>query len=206
MGYPTRVACVAVDHTAETPRTRCLALPRLATASLAIAVSIVLPVSAAGAATAPPKWAKAVCGATSAWVAQVAKAADLATATVPESSASVKKTLGRLLTTTVKSTATARKKLAQAGTPAVPNGKQIAATVKEGFRQVDSSLKQAKKGLANAAATDPVGFNTTVRGIQDGLESGLESIQAAFSAARDADDQALLKAFARTSSCTAITG
>lgn len=205
MGIPARVACVAVDHTVE-PRPNRRSLVRLATATLAVVAAIALPISAAGAATAPPKWAKAVCGATSTWVTQVAKAADLATATVPESSASVKKTLGRLLAVTAKSTAAARAKLAKAGVPSVPNGKQIAATVNEGFRQVNSSIKQAKKSLSRAATTDPVAFNTTARGVQDALESGLESIQAAFSATRDADAEALLEAFATTSSCTAITG
>ncbi|MFO7590635.1 MAG: hypothetical protein R6X23_07020 [Acidimicrobiia bacterium] len=154
-----------MDNTVE-PRPNRRALVRIATATLAVVAAIALPISAAGAATAPPKWAKVVCGATSTWVAQVAKAADLATDRVPESSAAVKKTLGRLLTVTVKSTAAARKKIAKAGTPAVPNGKQIAATVKEGFRQVDSSVKQAKKSLSSAATTDPLAFTV---GIHSGL-------------------------------------
>lgn len=171
-----------------------------------IGTSIVGPISAAGAATPPPKWAKAVCGATSTWVTQVAKGADLAAATVPESADSVKKTLGALLATTVKSTAALRKKVAKAGAPNVPDGKQIAATVKEGFKQVESSVKQARKSLSGAATTDPVVFATTVRGVQDALESGIESIQAAFSATRDADSPALLKAFAATSSCESLTG
>jgi len=175
-------------------------------ATLVIAASIAAPISSAGAATAPPKWAKAVCGATSAWVTQVAKVADRAAATVPESADSVKKTLGRLLATTAKSTAAVRKKLAKAGIPGVPNGKQIAATVKEGFRQVESSVKQAKKSLSRASTADPVAFSTTARGVQDALESGLESIQAAFSATRDADADALLEAFAATSSCDSFTG
>ncbi len=173
---------------------------------LATAAAVVLPVSAAGAATPPPKWAKAVCGATSTWVTQVAKAADLAAATVPESADSVQKSLGKLLATTVKRTAAVRKKLTKAGTPRVPNGKQIAATVKEGFRQVESSLKQAKKSLSAASTTDPIAFTTTARGVQDAMESGLESIQAAFSATRDADAAALLKAFEANSSCASITG
>ena len=194
-----------MDNTVE-PRPNRRAPVRLATATLAVVAAIALPISAAGAATAPPKWAKSVCGATTAWVSQIAKASDLAAATVPESAKAVKKTLNRLLTVTVKSTAAARKKIAKAGTPAVPNGKQIAATVKEGFRQVDSSVKQAKKSLSSAATTDPPAFNTTARGIQDGLESGLESIQAAFSAARDADAAALLAAFAATPACESVTG
>ena len=168
-------------------------------------IAIVVPASAAGAATAPPKWATAVCGAVNGWVTSVAKAADLATATVPESAASVKKTLGKLLASTVKSTAAVRKKLAKAGVPGVPDGKQIAATVKEGFRQVDGALKQAKKSVAAAAATDPAAFTATVRGVQDALESGLEGLQAAFSATRDADATALITAFSRTRSCTALT-
>lgn len=179
---------------------------RFAAATVVVLVSIVGPISAAGAATPPPKWAKAVCGATSTWVTQVGKAADLAAATVPESADSVKKTLGTLLSTTIKSTAALRKKVAKAGAPGVPDGKQIAATVKEGFKQVESSVKQAKKSLAGAATADPVAFTTTVRGVQDALESGIESIQAAFSATRDADSPALLKAFAATSSCESLTG
>ena len=178
----------------------------VALATLVIVASVAAPTSIAGATTAPPKWAKAVCGATSTWVTQVAKAADLAAATVPESSASVKKTLGTVLKATAKSTAAVRKKLAKAGSPSVPNGKQIAATVKEGFRQVESSVKQARKGLAGASSADPAAFTATVRGVQDALESGLESIQAAFSATRDADAAALLEAFAATPSCESLTG
>lgn len=177
----------------------------VAVTTLLVTGSIALPVASAGAATAPPKWAKSVCGATGAWVRQTTKAADLAAATVPESAAAVKKTLGKLLATTAKSTAAARKKLAKAGAPSVPNGKQIAATVKEGFRQVESSVKQAKKALSATETTDPVAFSTTVRGVQDALESGLEGIQAAFSATRDADAEALLEAFAATPACESLT-
>ncbi len=175
-------------------------------ATLVLVASVAAPISVAGAATPPPKWAKAVCGATSAWVTQVAKAADLAAATVPESTATVKKTLGKLLSSTAKSTAAVRKKLAKAGSPSVPGGKLIAATVKEGFRQVESGVKQAKKSLAGTSTADPATFTTTLRGVQDALESGLEGIQAAFSATRDADAVALLDAFAATSSCSSITG
>lgn len=178
----------------------------LVTAVFAIVAMISLPISVAGAATTPAKWAKAVCGATSTWVEEVAEIADLTAATVPTSAASVKKTLGKLLSETIKSTAAARKKLAKAGVPKVPDGKQIAATVKEGFRQVNRTLGQARKSLARTSTRDPERFTTTVRGIQDALESGLESIQAALSAARDADAEPLVAAFDRTRSCGSITG
>jgi hypothetical protein len=170
-----------------------------------------LPVATAGAATrasvpatAPVPWAKSVCGALDAWVRAVTKASSAVAASSPSTAAATKKALTGMLNRTVKETAKVRAKLAKAGKPSVSGGKQIAATVNEGFRQVNSSLKGAKQSIAAADPADPATFTAAVRGAQDAVESGLESIQAAFSAARDADASALVAAFASEPSCQAV--
>jgi hypothetical protein len=179
------------------------------------AVFAALPVATAGAATratapesarvtAPAPWAKSVCGALDAWVRAVTKASSKAADSSPTTAAATKKALTGLLNRTVKETAKVRAKLAKAGKPSVSGGKQIAATVNEGFRQVNSSLKGAKQSLAAADPADAATFTAAVRGTQDALESGLESIQAAFSAARDADASALVTAFAAEPTCQAV--
>jgi hypothetical protein len=163
-------------------------------------------VPAAAPTTAPAPWAKSVCGALDAWVRAVTKASSAAAASSPTTAAATKKSLTAMLSRTVKETAKARAKLAKAGKPNVAGGKQIAATVNEGFRQVSSSLKGAKQAVATADPADPATFTAAVRGAQDAVESGLESIQAAFSAARDTDTDALVTAFASEPSCQAVAG
>jgi len=155
-------------------------------------------------ATAPGPWAKSVCGALDAWVGAVDNASSKAVDASPTTAAATKKALTAMLTRTAKETAKLRAKLAKAGKPKVAGGKQIAATVKEGFRQVQSSLKGAKRSLATADPADSATFTAAVRGAQDAVESGLESIQAAFSAARDTDASALVTAFAAEPSCQAV--
>lgn len=203
-----RVACHAVSPS-DCHRRRPARL--LAAIVLCGTVAAVLPVATAGAttrhaapATAPAPWAKSVCGALDAWVTAITKASDTASSASPTTAAATKKALVGLLNRSVKETAKARAKLAKAGKPSVTGGKQIAATVNEGFRQVSSTLKGAKQSLAAADPSDPAAFTAAVRGTQDAVESGLESIQAAFSAARNADAGALVAAFAADPSCQAV--
>jgi hypothetical protein len=181
----------------------------LAATVLCGALTAALPAPGAGAATratAPGPWAKSVCGALDGWVTGVSAASTKAATAKPKSAAVTKKTLNLLLARTVKETAKLRKRLASAGKPSVPRGKQIAATVREGFRQVESSLQGAKRSLAAAKTSDPTTFTAATRAAQDALESGLESIQAAFSAARDADTGPLLTAFDKQAACQRVTG
>ena len=203
-----QVACRAVNHPELHRRrpTRFIAVAVLFGASVAA-----LPASAAGAArpvstavTAPKPWAKAVCGALDGWVTAVSAASEKAATAPPSSAAAAKKRLTALLTRTTKETAELRKRLAAAGKPSVSGGKQVAATVSEGFRQVESSVKGAKQSLAAAPSSDPAAFTAAARASQDALESGLESIQAGFSAVRDADSGPLLAAFRTQQACQAI--
>ena len=156
--------------------------------------------------TAPPPWAKAVCGALDGWVSAVDAASTKAATKAGGSTASTKRTLNALLRSTTKETAKLRKRLASAGKPSVAGGKQVAATIREGFRQVESSLKGAQRTIATASASDPSAFTNAVRASQDAVESGLESIQAAFSAARDTDAGALLAAFKAQPACQNVAG
>lgn len=173
-------------------------------------LALILPVSAAGAtrpaSTAPKPWAKAVCGALDGWVGSVGNAAQKAAAASPTSAAATKKRLTVLLVAATKQTTKARKRITAAGTPGVSGGKQIAATITEGFRQVESSLQGAKQSLAAAPTTDAAAFAAAARASQDAFESGLESIQAGFSAVRTADAGPLLSAFRAQKACRAVSG
>jgi hypothetical protein len=194
------------------PEHRCRRPTRLLAAAVLFgAIVAALPASAAVAArpvstavTAPKPWAKAVCGALDGWVTAVGAASEKAAAAPAPSAALAKKRLTALLARTTKETAKLRKRLAAAGKPSVPGGKQVAATVSEGFRQVESSVKGAKQSLAAAPSSDPAAFTAAARASQDALESGLESIQAGFSAVRDADSGPLLAAFRTQQACQAV--
>lgn len=193
---------------------RLLAKPVLS-AALSAAVlcgavgAVVLPASAATAAvpaTAPAPWAKAVCGGLDSWVNAVNAASAKAAAKPATTAAATKKTLNAFLARVLSETAKVRARLAKAGKPDVAGGKQIAATTREGFRQVASSVKGAKQSLAATSTTDAAAFTAAVRSAQDAVESGLESIQAAFSAARNADAGPLLAAFNDQPACQAVAG
>ena len=207
-----RVASFAVTQPLATPPHRARRTTRLiAAAALFGALAVALPVSpaaaarpASAAATAPKPWAKAVCGALDGWVRAVTVASKKAATAPPTSAAATKKRLTALLARTTKETAKLRKRLAAAGKPSVSGGKQVAATIAEGFRQVESSLKGAKHSLAAAPSSDPAAFGAAARASQDALESGLESIQAGFSAVRDADAGPLLVAFRTQKACQAV--
>jgi hypothetical protein len=184
---------------------RGLARRGLAAALLSGSLLVLVPVAPAGAATAPGPWASSVCGALNAWVGQVRTAADRAAAAKPASAKAVKQHLNTLLAQTLKNTATLRARLTKAGQPGVPGGKQIAATMREGFRQVESTLKEAKRSLKRTSTADATQFAAAAHTTQDSIEAGLEGIQSAFSAARDADASALVKAFRTQAACKAVS-
>ena len=173
----------------------------VAVAMLATSLSTALP---AGAVTAPPQWARAVCGALDTWVDDVHEASEKVAASRPTSAANVRRKLTKLLALTERETKTLLSDLAAAGRPDVKGGKQIAATIREGFRQVLSAVTGAKKSLAKAKTNDPNAFMHAARTVQDALESSLEGVQAAFSAARTADVAPLLAAFDDEKDCEAV--
>lgn len=146
-----------------------------------------------------------MCGALDTWVTQIETASAKVAEVTPKSAADVKKRLTRLLTTAQLATRKASGQLKSAGAPSVEDGKQIAGLVREGFAQAQRTITQAKKSLASAKTNDPQAFTTAARTAQDGLEAGLEAIQAAFSAARTADAPPLLEAFAANDDCQAVS-
>jgi len=158
----------------------------------------------AGAATSPQKWTSSVCGALDTWVDDVEAASEKVATSKPTSAANVKKKLTQLLTLTQRETKTLIADLRAAGSPDVRGGKQIAATLREGFAQVLRSIAGARKSLATAKTKDSVAFLNAARSVQDALESSLEGVQAAFSAARSADVAPLLAAFDANKRCQAV--
>ena len=158
--------------------------------------------SPALAATASPKaWASSVCGALDSWTTQVAAASAKAAKAKPTSAVEVRKRLTKLLATTESKTKSLIADLKDAGQPDVKGGKQIAATMRDGYAQVLRIVAGSKKSLGKVSTKDPVAFTNAVRGVQDSLESGLEGVQAAFSAVRSADAPTLVAAFAANKRC-----
>ena len=181
-----------------------LLLGFVAVAMLATPLVTALP---AAAATAPEPWAAAVCGgARHVGSTTCARPARRSATSRPTSAVNVRKKLTKLLALTERETKTLLSELGDAGRPAVKGGKQIAATIREGFRQVLSAVTGAKQSLAKAKTNNPTGFMNAARGVQDALESSLEGVQAAFSAARTADVAPLLAAFDDQKDCEAVAG
>ncbi len=146
-----------------------------------------------------------MCGALDTWVSQIEKASTKTAKVTPKSAADVKKRLTKLLTTAQVATKKASAQLKSAGAPSVKGGQQVAGLVREGFAQAQRTITQAKKSLAATKTNDPQAFTTAARTAQDGVEAGLEAIQAAFSAARTADAPPLVKAFAANADCQAVS-
>ena len=157
------------------------------------------PALAAGAS--PKAWAKSVCGALDSWTSDVTAASAKAAKAKPKSAVEVRKQLTRLLATTEVQTRSLLADLKRAGQPDVKGGKQIAATMREGYAQVLRIVAGSKKTLGKVETLDPVAFTNAVRGVQDSLESGLEGVQAAFSAVRSADAPTLIAAFEANKRC-----
>jgi hypothetical protein len=144
-----------------------------------------------------------VCTALGSWLDALDRASENAAgAGEGGDAADAKKALSKLLKTAQNATATAQAKLKKAGAPKTPNGKQVAGFVKETYAQVLRSITQAQKSVARAKTTDPIVFTDAVRAAQGGVESGLESQQAALRSATDADDPPLVAAFAAQTACT----
>jgi hypothetical protein len=179
--------------------------PRRLVVAVALSAALLVSFAAPASAASPKEWTSSVCGALDTWVTQIAKASSKTAKVAPKSAADAKKRLGKLLTTTQQQTKKLSSELKSAGKPDVKGGQQIAATMREGFAQVQRTVAQAKKSLAQASTQDPESFATAARTAQDALEAGLEAIQAAFSAARNADAAPLVKAFASNPDCQAVS-
>lgn len=175
-------------------------------ATVGIAAILLLAVTLPAGAASPKAWTKSVCGALDTWVTKVSAASAKTVTTAPKSSVDAKRRLMKVLSTTQQQTKALVAEVKDAGKPDVQGGQQIAATMREGFAQVQRTIAQAKRSLAQAPTTDPTTFMTAARTAQDALEAGLEGIQAAFSAARAADVAPLLKAFAANDDCQAVSG
>jgi len=182
------------------PRLRFVAVLVLATALL-VAVPVA-PAAAAG--SSPKKWTGSVCGALDSWVEGVSAASAKVAGSKPKSAKNVQKKLTALLALTQRKTSSLLAALRSAGQPDVKGGKQIVATLREGFTQVQRTVAGAKKSLAKASTKDPEAFMNATRSVQDALEAGLEGVQAAFSAVRTADVEPLLVAFAANKRCQAV--
>jgi hypothetical protein len=156
---------------------------------------------ALGATASPKAWAKSVCGALDSWTTDVTAASAKAAKAKPKSAVDVRNKLTKLLATTELETKALIAKLKDAGQPDVKGGKQIAATMRDGYAQVLRIVVGSKKSLRKVSTKDPVAFTNAVRGVQDSLESGLEGVQAAFSAVRTADAPTLIAAFDANKHC-----
>jgi hypothetical protein len=178
---------------------------RLVAVALVALMALLAPAATAGAAS-PHQWAHSVCGSLDSWVNTVGKASAKVAASKPTSAANVRKKLTKLLALTQRETKSLLSDLRAAGRPDVPGGKQIAATLREGFAQVASSIAGARKTLAKVPTKDPSAFMDGARSVQDALESGLEGVQAAFSAAHSADVAPLLSAFKAERRCRSVAG
>ena len=177
----------------------------VAGALLLATIVAVVPATAAGASTSSPdEWTGAVCGALDTWVHDVNAAAEKVAASRPTSAVNVRTKLTKLLAVAQRETNALLGVLRKAGQPDVKGGKQIAATLREGFVQVQRTIVGAKKALAQASTKDPKAFMNATRSVQDSLEAGLEGVQAAFSAARSADAAPLLTAFAADKHCRRV--
>jgi paraquat-inducible protein B len=179
-------------------------LHRLA-ATVGLATILLLAATVPAGAASPKAWTTSVCGALDTWVTKVSAASATTTKTAPKSSVDAKKRLTKLLSTTQQQTKELLAEVTEAGKPDVKGGQQIAATMREGFAQVQRTVAQARRSLAQAPTSDPTTFMAAARTAQDALEAGLEGIQAAFSAARTADAAPLLKAFAANDDCQAVS-
>ena len=174
-------------------------------ATVGLVATLLLAATIPAGATSPKAWTNSVCGALDMWVTKVNAASAKTSKTAPKSSVDAKKRLTKLLSTTQQQTKVLLADVKDAGKPDVKGGQQIAATMREGFVQVQRTVAQAKRSLAQAPTTDPTTFMTAARTAQDALEAGLEGIQAAFSAARTADAAPLLKAFSANDDCQAVS-
>jgi hypothetical protein len=195
--HPPGGGWVASPVVPRAPRARFVAGVVLLATVLAL-----VPASTVGAATASPdQWTGAVCGALDSWVHDVHAAAEKVATSRPTSARNVRTKLTKLLALSQRETAALLAALKKAGQPDVKGGKQIAATLREGFVQVQRTVVDARKTLAKASTKDPKAFMDATRSVQDSLEAGLEGVQAAFSAARTADVGPLLTAFAANKHC-----
>ena len=119
-----------------------------------------------------------------------------------------KKRLTKLLSTTQQQTKVLLADVKGAGKPDVKGGQQIAATMREGFAQVQRTVAQAKRSLAQAPTTDPTTFMTAARTGHRTRSTSRTRGHPGRVLPPDADCRTaapLLKAFAANDDCRATT-
>jgi hypothetical protein len=164
--------------------------------------TLAAPAGAAGAD--PSAWAGSVCSALDSWTSTIGTASAKVAKVKPKSTSDVKERLAAFLGTAQTETAALLKSLKQAGAPDVKGGKQLAASLREGYAQALRVLGHEKLALKKVSTKNPTAFLNAVRGVQDNVESGLEGVQAAFSAVRTADVAPLLDAFKSEKECRSV--
>jgi len=180
--------------------------------ALAVVVALCVPLTLAvpaGATTAvkakPAPWAKSVCSKVGGWRSSIEKASEKAASAAPSTAKAAKKTLVKLIGRSLKATKKLSKDLKKIGTPGVNGGKQVSSIIRQGFKQVQSTLGQALKELKAADTGDAATFLTAARLTEDSLEAGLEHVEQALRAATLIDVPELVEAFGAQSGCTDVT-
>lgn len=126
-----------------------------------------------GSGVSPTAWAKSVCTALSPWRAQLASLtsstqAQLTSATTP---AQAKQNLVDLLSGAESASETARRKIADAGTPAVDHGGEIAARFVASVQTARDAYGHAKTTVAGLDTGDATTFYTAVASAFDKLQT-----------------------------------
>ena len=164
----------------------------------------------AGASVAPaaatPKWAKTVCTSIGTWLDTLDGAATKAMSGTAASSTTAKKKLVTVLGQATTATNALVVRLGKAGAPAVPDGKALAKTLRDQYRQLAKSLKGG--GPISSRLTLPIRSPSPARrgGVEDAFESAFEQSQAAFNAAGSLDAPPLVDAFLAEKACVGLTG
>ncbi|MEX0666147.1 MAG: hypothetical protein WD598_15455 [Acidimicrobiia bacterium] len=183
--------------------TRALAFAVATATLLAMAPTVVS--ASAPAKAKPAAYAKSVCSSLDSWLTKIESASAQASAAPPTTPAQGKKALLKLVGSAVNATKALVGKLKKTGPPAVEGGADVQSIVVGQFKQVQSTLTNARKSLKQLPADDPVAFVAQSRTAQDAVEAGLESVQAALNAASALDVAPLVKAFNAQATCQQLT-
>jgi len=174
--------------------------------ALTVLLGLAAPAGATSAAKSKPApWAKSVCTKIGAWHKAIEKASDKATSGSPSSAKAAKKTLLKLLGSTITATKKLLKDLRKVGAPTGPGGKQASSIVQQGYVQALSTITEARSELKSASTSDVGEFQGAARTAEDSLEAGLEHVQQAMRAATTIDSPALVGAMNAQSACTDLT-
>lgn len=170
-------------------------------ASVLVAGSFaVLGAGTAGAST-PKAWATKTCAALDGWVKSVQQRADKATKKVTRRATPSQKALVAMLEGSAADTKHLLSQLKSAGVPTGPDGKTIAKTTRTAFKQVRTTLVTSAKSIAKLKPKRLARFVEQARRTQDGLENGLERVEAIFGNTMAFDSDDLLAPLAAAKPC-----